>query len=153
MGGYMRKSLFAVVCALMLLPCAAFARSKYVKSEVYEQSLVKFQGAMLRGTADLQEFKKFPDVNEKGLEEMFLIMHEVGEMFLGSHEAGKYPAVFDLENEWNTSKSYMSMDVTEYVITHAPIGVIQGIIDYGKLKGKNPAKVLWDDSNIREGTW
>ncbi len=149
----MKKNVFAVVCALLVLPCAVFAKPKYEKSEVYEQSLVKFQGAMLRGTADLQEFKKFPDVNEKGLEEMFEAMYEACGLFLNSNEAGKHPAVFDLENEWDTSKSYKLMDVTEYVLAHAPVDVIQGIIDYGKLKGKNPAKILWDDSNIKEGTW
>lgn len=148
---------FVSVIALALLIPMAFAQEKkvkYVKSNVYENSVEMHYMRMLKVYAFEPSYSTIVRLTDDGKEVLFERMYDIANDYLASDLRGE-KEVFQLQSDWQISKAYKNMDFTEYLLSNATTSQLMKIVSFGKNRGYSISDVLEDpqlyDSSMDPG--
>ena len=146
------KKLVSIIALALLIPMA-FAHGKkvkYVKSNVYENSVEMHYMRMLKAYAFDPSYSTIVKLTDEGKEILFEKMYDIANDYLASDLRGE-KEVFQLQSDWQISKSYKNMDFTEYLISVASTSQLMKIVSFGKDRGSSILTVL-DDPQLYDSS-
>lgn len=146
------KKLVSIIALALLIPMA-FAQGKkvkYVKSNVYENSVEMHYMRMLKAYAFDPSYSTIVKLTDEGKEILFEKMYDIANDYLASDLRGE-KEVFQLQSDWQISKSYKNMDFTEYLISVASTSQLMKIVSFGKDRGSSILTVL-DDPQLYDSS-